>query len=67
MLAVVAGLGAAIAWAASTLASTRSSRLIGAASTVGWVTAVGMPVAVAAAVADRAGVSVATLPWLAIA
>ncbi|TMB81862.1 MAG: DMT family transporter [Chloroflexi bacterium] len=67
MLAVVAGLGAATAWAASTLASTRASRLIGAASTVGWVTAVGLPLAVAAAVADRNGVSATALPWLAIA
>lgn len=67
MLAVVAGLGAATAFAASTLASTRSSRLIGALPTVGWVTAVGLPLALAAAAVDRTGLSLAALPWLAIA
>jgi len=67
MLAVLAGLGAATAFAASTLASARASRLIGSASTVGWVTAVGLPLAITAAVADRTGVSIAALPWLAIA
>jgi len=67
MLAVVAGLGAATAFAASTLASTRATRLIGATSTVAWVTAAGLPLAVAAALADRTGLSLAAVPWLAIA
>jgi drug/metabolite transporter (DMT)-like permease len=67
MLAVVAGLGAATAFAASTLASTRATRLIGATSTVAWVTAVGLPIAVVAALADRSGLSASALPWLAIA
>jgi drug/metabolite transporter (DMT)-like permease len=67
MLAVVAGLGAATAFAASTLASTRASRLIGANATVAWVTAVELPVAIAAAAFDRSGVSSGALPWLAIA
>jgi drug/metabolite transporter (DMT)-like permease len=67
MLAVVAGLGAATAFAASTLASTRSSRLIGALPTVGWVTAVGLPLALVAAAVDRTGLSLAALPWLTIA
>ena len=67
MLAVVAGLCAATAFAASTLASTRATRLIGASSTVAWVTAVGLPLAVVAALVDRSGLSPAALPWLAIA
>ena len=67
MLAVIAGLGAATAFAASTLASTRATRLIGATSTVAWVTAVGLPIAVVAALADRSGLSASALPWLAIA
>lgn len=67
MLAVIAGLGAATAFAASTLASTRASRLIGATPTVAWVTAIGLPLALAAALADRSGLSFASVPWLAIA
>ena len=67
MVAVVAGLGAATAFAASTLASTRASRLIGATPTVAWVTAIGLPLALAAALVDRSGLSLAAVPWLAIA
>jgi drug/metabolite transporter (DMT)-like permease len=66
MLAVIAGLGAATAFAASTLASTRASRLIGANPAVAWVTAIGLPLALAAALADRTGLSAASVPWLAI-
>ena len=66
MLAVVAGLGAATAFAASTLASTRASRLIGATPTVAWVTAIGLPLALALSLVDRSGLSLAALPWLAI-
>jgi drug/metabolite transporter (DMT)-like permease len=67
MLAVVAGLGAATAFAASTLAATRASRWIGATPTVAWVTAIGLPLALAAALVDRGGVSLTAVPWLAIA
>jgi drug/metabolite transporter (DMT)-like permease len=67
MVAVVAGLGAATAFAASTLASTRASRLIGATPTVAWVTAIGLPLALAAALVDRSGLSMAAVQWLAIA
>ena len=66
MLAVLAGLGAATAFGASTLASTRASRLIGATPTVAWVTAMGLPLAIVLALVDRSGVSPAALPWLAI-
>jgi drug/metabolite transporter (DMT)-like permease len=42
MIAIVGGLGAAFAWAAGTLCSARSSRLIGAASVLAWVMLVGL-------------------------
>ena len=41
MLAIVGGLGAAICWATSAMGSARSSRRIGAWSTVAWVMLVG--------------------------
>lgn len=46
MVAIIGGLGAALSWAISTLASSRSSRMIGAASVLGWVMAVGLAVAI---------------------
>jgi uncharacterized membrane protein len=67
MLALLGGGGAAVAFAISTLASTRSSRLLGAFPTVGWVVLVGLPFAVIAAALDVKGVTVAALPWLAAA
>src|SRR3954451_19306009 len=49
MLAILGGLGAAICWATSSMASARASRGIGSWSTLGWVmligTAVTLPVA----------------------
>jgi drug/metabolite transporter (DMT)-like permease len=42
VIAILGGLGAAFAWAAGTLCSARSSRLIGAASVLGWVMLVGL-------------------------
>jgi len=42
MIAIVGGLGAAFAWAAGTLCSARSSRLIGAASVLAWVMLIGL-------------------------
>ena len=42
MIAIVGGLGAALAWAAGTLCSARSSRLIGAASVLAWVMLIGL-------------------------
>lgn len=64
MLALLGGLGAALAFGASTLASTRASRLLGAGSTVAWVSVVGLPLAIGAAALDTTGVTVASLPWL---
>lgn len=40
-MAILGGLGAAISWAIATLASSRSSRMIGPMSVLGWVMAVG--------------------------
>ena len=42
MTAILGGLGAAFLWAAANLASSRSSRLIGATSTVAWMMLVGL-------------------------
>lgn len=42
MLAIVGGLGAALSWATATLASSRSSRMIGPLSVIGWVMVVGL-------------------------
>jgi drug/metabolite transporter (DMT)-like permease len=42
MLAILGGLGAATAWAISTLCSSRSSRMIDPASVVAWVMLVGL-------------------------
>jgi drug/metabolite transporter (DMT)-like permease len=66
LLAILGGLGAAFCFGASTLCSTRSSRLIGASSVVAWMMLVGLlvllPVVVAGGVPDQldAGVGV----WL---
>ena len=42
MVAILGGLGAAMSWAIATLASSRSSRMIGPMSVLGWVMAVGL-------------------------
>jgi drug/metabolite transporter (DMT)-like permease len=56
VVAVLGGLGAALMWAASMLCSTRSSRLIGAASVVAWVMLTGLVVnAAAVALGPRPG------------
>jgi drug/metabolite transporter (DMT)-like permease len=41
MIAILGGLGAAVLWATSNLTVSRASRLIGSASTVGWMMLVG--------------------------
>ena len=67
MIPILAGLGAAVAFAASVLASTVSSRRIGAGSTVGWVLLIGFPIAALAALADTTGLTSAAAPWLLVA
>jgi len=44
MIAILGGLGAAILWASANLASSRSSRMIGATSTVAWMMLIGLVV-----------------------
>lgn len=46
MVAILGGLGAALSWAIATLASSRSSRMIGPMSVLGWVMAVGLVAAI---------------------
>lgn len=46
MVAMLGGLGAALSWAIATLASSRSSRMIGPMSVLGWVMAVGLVAAI---------------------
>ena len=52
MIAILGGLGAAAAWALSTLSSSRSSRLIDPASVVAWMMLVGLVITVPAAAAS---------------
>jgi len=52
MIAILGGLGAAIMWATTTICSSRSSRLIGAGSTLAWVMLVGLAVTLPAVVAS---------------
>lgn len=44
MIAILGGLGAAVLWAAATLCSSRSSRMIGSRVVLGWVMVVGVVV-----------------------
>ena len=50
MLAILGGFGAALSWAGSSLASSRSSRMIGAWATVGWVMLIGTLISVPATI-----------------
>jgi drug/metabolite transporter (DMT)-like permease len=53
VIAIAGGLGAALSWAGSTLASSRSSRMLGATSVIAWVMVVGLAViAVPASLAE---------------
>jgi len=69
MIAIIGGLGAALAWAASGLCSSRSSRIIGAPAVVAWMALVGLvvtgPVVLAEGVPARLGST--DLGWLALA
>jgi len=53
MVAILGGLGAAVSWAIATLASSRSSRMIGPMSVLGWVMAVGLVAAIGPALLAR--------------
>lgn len=53
MVAILGGLGAALSWAIATLVSSRSSRMIGPMSVLGWVMAVGLVAAIVPALLAR--------------
>jgi len=68
MVAILGGLGAALAFASSTLCSSRSSRLIGAGPALAWVALVGLVVTLpAATLAARPDVDAAAGAWLGLA
>jgi drug/metabolite transporter (DMT)-like permease len=57
VLAILGGVGAALCWAVSSLASARGARRIGAWSTVAWVMLIGTAIAVPATVVAGGGAS----------
>jgi drug/metabolite transporter (DMT)-like permease len=65
VLAILGGLGAAFAWAATTLCSARASRSIGSIQTLAWVMLVGLvPALIAVAVAGGAAPHGSEVGWL---
>jgi drug/metabolite transporter (DMT)-like permease len=69
MIALLGGLGAALAWGTSTLCSARSSRIIGASSVVAWTMLIGLVANLAViAVGPRLGPLGATdIAWMVVA
>ena len=69
MIAILGGLGAALAWAVTTLTAARASPLIGSWATLGWVMLTGFVVVapVAAAQGKPEGLDGGALVWLAVA
>lgn len=68
MIAILGGLGAAAAWALSTLCSSRSSRLIEPVSVVAWVMLVGLLITGPAAALQGVptGLDSSSVAWLAV-
>jgi drug/metabolite transporter (DMT)-like permease len=67
MIAILGGLGAALAWAISTLCSSRSSRMIDPWSVVAWVMVVGLVLTVPIAAAEGVPhLGAESLTWLVI-
>jgi drug/metabolite transporter (DMT)-like permease len=68
MIAVLGGFGAAVAWAISTLCSSRSSRMIDPFSVVAWVMLVGLVVCGPLAVVEGVPARIDGMPgvWLAL-
>ncbi len=67
MIAILGGLLAAVAWAATTLCSARASRTIGALPTLGWVMLVGfVPALVAVLVAGGETPNGSEVGWLVV-
>ena len=69
MIAILGGLGAALAWAAATLCSARASRLLGAGSTLALVMLVGLVVIVPFVAVEGvpAGLDADISAWLVVA
>lgn len=68
MVAILSGIGASLAFASSTLCSSRSSRLIGAGPALAWVALVGLVITLpAATLADRPDLDAAAFTWLSLA
>jgi drug/metabolite transporter (DMT)-like permease len=63
MVAILGGLAAAMSWAIATLASSRSSRMIGPLSVLGWVMAVGLVAAIGPALLAEP-VELGALEWV---
>jgi drug/metabolite transporter (DMT)-like permease len=60
MLAILGGLGAALCWATSSMASARSARMIGSVVTLGWVMLIGTVIAVPIALVTGGGAEFTT-------
>jgi drug/metabolite transporter (DMT)-like permease len=69
VIAILGGLGAALAWATSGLCSSRSSRMLGSPSVVAWIALVGLVVTGPAVLADGvpAHMTASDVGWLALA
>jgi drug/metabolite transporter (DMT)-like permease len=68
VIAVLGGLGAALMWAATTLCSSRSTRMIGARSVLSWVMIVGCAIVIpwVAVTGVPAGLDGAAAAWLVV-
>jgi drug/metabolite transporter (DMT)-like permease len=69
MIAILAGLGAALCWAAATLCAAQASRRIGALSVLAWVMLIGLAMTVPVAVFSGipSGLRGAELAWMVVA
>lgn len=69
MIAISAGLGAALCWAAATLCAARASRLVGSRSVLAWVMLVGLAITVPVAVVSGLprGLHGIELTWMVLA
>jgi len=68
LIAILGGLGAAVAWATTTLCSARASRTIGAVQTLAWVMLVGLvPAGIAVLAASGSSPHGSSIGWLAAA
>lgn len=69
MLPLLGGLGAALLWAAATIASSRTTRIVGAWSAVAWVMLVGLAIALPGAilVGVPSGLDGTSVAWLVVA